>query len=225
MLNQDFSTVCRVTGEVHKNAQVFQSEGNGVFVSPKRVLTSWHVVSGKQAGSVRFTNDMGLVSKMKPAKEGGRHFFDAGLDIALVELSQPIGHNIALPPKGASSLGYAFEGATGILLTRYQGTRSAYQVTYEPLRLSADPNMMTFSSEVKAVPGFSGSPIFAEDGMTLLSVLSQKDLVAERTAEAWNDVFASARLQKDIKPSLPFMGTRADRLAKWYRTVEAELNL
>lgn len=56
----------------------------GVFISPRRILTTFHSVSG--AKTLSFTAANGNTTTMKRRAEGGVHVFDKKLDLAVVEL-------------------------------------------------------------------------------------------------------------------------------------------
>lgn len=225
--DQSISTVCRITAKANTASQGWVAQG--VFVSPRRVLTNWHAVKG--ATGLEFTNILGMPSVMRPASEGGKHFFDADMDVALVELKYPIGSEIALPPRGLPPFRSAFNNARAVLKTCFKDKPALHEVGYSMREGMGHPNyknMMPFRAAVKVEHGYSGSPIFAEDGMTLLSIITafipEEQERALRLRHAFQPlVKAHAPLQQ--APDIPFMAVRPDLLANWYRKVEQELGI
>lgn len=227
--DQSISTVCRITATANTASQGWAAQG--VFVSPRRVLTNWHAVKG--ATGLEFTNILGMPSVMKPASEGGKHFFDADMDVALVELRYSIGSEIALPPRGLPPFRSAFDSARAVLKTCYKDKPALHEVGYSMREAMGHPHpqaksMMPFRAAVKVEHGYSGSPIFAEDGMTLLSIvtsfISEEQERALRLRQAFQPLVQAHAPIRPI-PDIPFMATRPDLLAKWYRKIEQELGI
>jgi hypothetical protein len=219
MTDKDFSANCAIQGD--------KGSGNGVFMTPKRVLTSWHVVQGQRTCSLYFKNSLGWVSTMKPAKEGGKHLFDADLDIALVELKLPIGLGLALPPQGLPRVRDAFDNARAVLKASFDGNMNSHELAYrslDSLGHRADRNAMNFLAHIAVVPGYSGSPIFGEDGMTLVSIVKAIAPDEQRHAAQFREVFSRAGMARS-EPDIPLLGVRPDLLARWYRKAAAELNI
>lgn len=221
--DKSISTVCRVTATGPEKGGW---SAQGVFVSPRRVLTNWHAVQG--AKTLTFTNILGMESTMKPARDGGRHLFDAEMDVALVELKFPIGHEIALPPRGLPSFRPAFDRARAVLKTCYGDKPALHELGYSMIDGIGHPHhksMMPFSAAIRVVQGYSGSPIFAEDGITLLSLITAIIPQEQEHAYKLHELFQGRVNAKLPPPAIPFLAIRPDMLAHWYRKAERELNL
>ena len=225
MTNTNFASVCSI--------QTNLGRAVGVFVSPRRVLTCWHVVAGST--SVMVETDFGVTS-MKRGKDGGQHRRDVDLDLAVIEVKDAIGHDFALPPKQSGlDLGDIFhQSATHVMKTRYHGQSAQHSVfvDFQSARrgMPGYENTASFSTPTaKVVPGYSGSPIFAKDGETLVSIVTahvpEHQDAAERLGRDFARMFGGDLPNaKSLKASIPFVGVRPDLFARWYRSVAAELN-
>lgn len=218
------NATCTVETSAFLNGRLENFRGVGVFLGPKTVLTNWHCVQGGK--TVIFEAADGQRANIK---RGGAHYKDADLDLALVELDRPIAPDIALlPGRTLSEIGQCW------LKTRFNNQSGVHPATLEQISLFEfkerggihfNPQTdMPFVSTTKVQPGYSGSPIFAKDGMTLISVT--KSYVPERTAKATEtfsrDFFASGCNAKVVKPEYPFLGVATLPLMRWLRSIPGQ---
>ena len=175
----DIKVLCSVFGE--KNGTRLANAGCGVFLSPRRILTSAHVITGTDIE--KCANFMGQETSMKPKSEGGRHFINKRLDLALIEIRDPIsaGHYASINKDGASKiLGSPFDSYEGWMGTMYGNKPSVHKVRFAR-QLTANEKEETFGndktdlyrvffSSVDTQSGYSGSPLFSSDGSTVLSI-------------------------------------------------------
>ncbi len=226
MADSQFGAVCAIHTD--------KGNGIGVFVSPRRILTCWHVVAGSK--QVDVVNDLGWICPMKRGG-GAEHRRDAELDLAVLELRDPIGHDFALPPTSSPFSpfgGILNEGPSHCLKTRYGNKPASYEINIDfssaANGMQGLTNRTQFSGPVRAVPGYSGSPIFGNDGMTLVSVLTSIQPEVQASTERFNRDFASifgdvpGRQRHATPDALPFIAVRPDLFARWYKQVAAELN-
>lgn len=223
MTDKNITFLCRVTAQSPER-QAWGAQG--VFLSKRHVLTNWHAVKG--AKDLIFTNVMGWHSAMKPAREGGQHFFDPNLDVALVELKIPIGLSAAEPPRGLPKCKDAF--ADAVLKTMFDNKPAVHDLCYTMNAASGsrhDSQRMQFNAHIQIIPGYSGSPVFSEDGRSLLSIVTSCVPLEQEIVMGLRQKFQGMVNAKAITlaPSIPFLAIRPDLLAEWYRKVERELKV
>ncbi len=223
--------LCAITGN-NKDGNGAAS-GCGVFISPKRVLTAWHVVEGLK--DVQYTNIIGITSTMLPKNEGGQHYISRKHDLALIELRKPITATWAsVNKRGAAAItGSPFQEYEGWMGTMYGGKPAVHDVRVSrPLSIEEEKietehgPRREFKASVKAVPGYSGSPIFAADGMTVISILTNGNPAKQRQDEDFNQMFSSISSGHTKAPSsgfISFMGPRLTDFSSWAESVEQRL--
>ena len=215
------NATCSVETSALLNRQLKSFRSVGVFLGPKTVLTNWHCVQGGK--TVVFEAADGQRANIK---RGGVHYKNADLDLALVELDRPIAPDIALlPGRTLREIGQCW------LKTRFNNQSGVHPANLETISLFEfkeqggihfNPQTdMPFVSTAKVQPGYSGSPIFANDGMTLISVT--KSYIPTRTAKAAEefsrDFFASGCNIKAVKPEYPFLGVATLPMMNWLRSI------
>lgn len=214
------NSLCRI--------QVVQSDGIGglgcgVFVTPKRIMTAFHVVQG--AKSVTIINPDGIRTGMKRRKDGGRHFFDADLDVAMIELAAPIAKDFAHAAGNSYIAGCKRDftrQVKGYIGTMQSGKPALHEMFIDPIQqlqeASRKKSMVSFHCTEKVVPGWSGSPIFAEDGFSLLSIVSAHQPVIQDKAIAMNQAFKHV-----LKAGIPLLAPHPQKFDEWTQKVEREL--
>lgn len=151
--------------------------GCGAFISPRHVLTNFHMVTGAANVTV-VSADKQRCSDLKRKKFGGKHFGSKANDLAVFELQDPIGADYSpVNLLGDKPFPYGLK-ATGFLGSAFNGMVQSHGVNFdlpgwgENRRLDvAWSYAMLFRSRLKGRPGYSGSPILGPDGKTIISLL------------------------------------------------------
>lgn len=224
-----FSTICRLAVTwTDAKGQPWEGAANGVFVSPRHVLTNAHVIDSKE--TVRAISATGWDANMRPSAQGGRHVFSEAEDLALIELEHPITDHCARVITAGIDLKKDFSHAVFGLETFHTRGYARYDVTL-PTRGHAYghrryPNWQNFILAVEPKTGHSGSPVFAEDGETVISLLTGVRTKDMKAARLLNDVFTHIPPRTGSQRlGYPFLGTSPAVLARWYQAAQRELGL
>jgi hypothetical protein len=216
----DIKTLCYIEGQ--RPSHGGRHTGCGVFISPRRVLTAWHVVAGSK--ELTFKNSDGYSTQMKAKSEGARHFKQEDLDLAVVELRGPIGQEIAIPQGPEQPSFEVGRLKSAWLATMYDGKPACYKAKYDPLyHLMSEKGKagVTFTAEIQAIPGYSGSPIFAADGISLVSITTHVYPKDQQEAINVSEVFQ--RTFGGINIGIPFCGPHPEAFNEWLQSVNKSL--
>ncbi len=169
--------------------------GNGVFITPSHILTSWHVVSGAKKGSLNFENHVGDKAM---AKVGGLKLSKRECDLCIIEMDKPIGDNIYTRPinrhllsgsntKKSDNIGTLFAKNIRGNRTVTQNVKSMNYLRsiFVGLKVKGDNDFGVDSSKLSIYgiedevlrPGHSGSPTIDKNGhiISLTSCMVPRD--------------------------------------------------
>lgn len=214
MSKYDYEEVCTVG--IEKGAGLINTRGglaNGVFLSPRHVLTAHHVVEGAIGWVANLRGDISAF-KLTPC-------FNRRLDVAVIELQKPIGTKLALPPRKRPVFLADAPAYPAFLKTRFEfasGVHLLEMNTATALKgIEGHDELTEFTGAIMVKPGFSGSPVFTEDGRTLLSVLTCASPERQRQS------LKTAAADKGHEPRIPFLGPQPKKFSQWFETVRERL--
>ena len=212
MSEADLNTLCRI--EAKKDG--YCSTGCGVMISPRRVLTALHVVSGGK--DLTFISPEGRRTFMKRKPDGGVHIIDKDLDLAVIELQASLCEDFALVNfhglEKTRASRQLFRGR-GWLGTMFGGAAKGHEVTFDPLMHEVESmhsHAIAFQAAVRAEPGYSGSAVFGSDGCTVVSIATT---IAPKRQEM--EVQMSQMLGGT--PKISFNGPSPDAFSSFMRKV------
>lgn len=226
------SAICHVFTTATRGRQKGCWESIGAFLSPRYVLTTDHSVRGMHQITVQRQD--GRQSRTRTLNPVVR---DATLDVAIIDLLVPIGTSFLTVPRESF-----VPARHGILKTLFNNRPVVHPVSltgqevlpivrslshgkngYAPPRGSE-----TFTASVPIIPGYSGSPIVAADGKTVLSVVtkhipSDQTLMA-RLLNTLGEVSGLGQLHDDL-PMIPFNGADPKQFHDWIQSAVRKLGL
>lgn len=179
MSQELLKSVCRLYTKTPTEGGHYISEANAAFISPTHILTTAHNLEGPQERSVIAANHALETASIKNTIAK-----DTELDLAIVELSQPIGQGNWLPMVQQETLNE--ESAHNAYLAAcfeekaiYEQTTESYAASQQMWRDNIIPtHKMAFQTAARAQPGFSGAPII-KDGK-IVSILLQVAFTQEQ---------------------------------------------
>ena len=165
---QTSSPVCHVFATANRGPQKGSWESIGVFISPQHVLTTLHSVRGMH--QIEVVDSNGRVSRSRFLQPVASN---PAMDVAIIKLLVPIGKEPARIPEGPF-----VELKSGLLRTLFQNKAAAHLVVMDCFHHALygaqpkDTPIVDFATGIQVIPGYSGSPIMASDGRTLVSLVT-----------------------------------------------------
>lgn len=192
MKNDFLQAVCRISSTETFLGLESKEYGNGVFIAPHHVLTVWHNLQDKKREAFTFKNSRNEKAHIKASS----HIrFNKELDLALVELDQPIGEDLYRRPINRHILNAKGAAAPSLLASYFTERKTAISnvkpVTSED---TDEEDCLTVFSEKAFGPGCSGSPIYNKYG-DIISLIS-RGIFDE--IELKRDPFSDTHLQTQI---------------------------
>jgi hypothetical protein len=209
-------------------------EGCGVFVAPDRVLTNLHVIEGNQR-DLRFFNANGECAGARLESMGGHHFEDSLLDLALIELDSSIGIKTATANvSGMAGIRGTFDFSKGHY-NGWLGSLFNHVPDIQPTTISAAPQvfrdrkrgisscMSKFRSTAYVQPGYSGSPVFHKDGVTVISLATSIDPREQADALEYAQYIKRSFGSAPTEPIFEFSGPTPDDFSRFIATANRSL--
>ena len=206
----DLHSLCYLRAEKAKGPYV----SCGVFISPRRVLTTFHSVSG--AKQLHFTAANGNITTIKRRSRGGIHFMNKSLDLAVVELEADTHNNFAdVNFQGTANRGL-FKANRGYLATMYQKKAKAHHVRFDQSGIGEE--LSRYQASVRAVEGFSGSPVYGADGFTIVSIATSIHKTRQESE------LRRAEIHGNTSPMISFNGPSLNAFSQFMRKANAKTN-
>ncbi len=225
------SALCHVLATASRGPKKGDWESIGAFLAQDLVLTTCHSVRHMNQITIRTADGQSShIRFLNPVAS------DPSLDVAIIKLMRPVETDVLSIPRTPSS------PARGLLRTIFRGAVTSHRINFsaaEPLAIiraitkgkngvgSSGADHQTFTAGIPVIPGYSGSPLLAEDGKTVLSVVTRHtpvDQIAAHRVIATLQEISGISLEEAL-PIIPFDGAALVPFYSFIRNAAQELKI
>lgn len=215
--------VCHVFSTATRGPQKGRWASIGVFISPQHVLTTLHSVRGMH--QIEVADGAGRKSTTRFLHPVAS---DREMDVAIIKLLVPIGKECARIPEGPYE-----DVKRGLLRTIFQNKATAHMVVMDCFHeamfgpQSKDAPIVDFATGIQVIPGYSGSPIMAGDGQTLVSLVTSHHPTQQATLMHFVNVLqqVSGIALEGALPLINFSGPNPRHFHDWIQKAAKDLNI